>query len=83
MFVPIQDVIDEIRNLPVSEPAPPEREPIPEGVYYSTSVDNFCDIDKLGLGNDFWMKWISRRDEFPKSADEAKVRAVENKESKT
>jgi len=39
--------------------------PIPKRVYYKTDTDNFYTNTRHGMGNDFYLKWKSRYDEFP------------------
>lgn len=43
-----------------------EREPIPEGVYWSPWYPGFyLEINSSPMGNAFEREWISRKDEFP------------------
>jgi len=41
-------------------------EPVPQSIYYSKQHDNFYErFNKLGMGQEFYNKWIARRMEFP------------------
>ena len=43
------------------------QEPVPNGIYFSPLADNFYDMDKKhGQGNEFYMRWFARREEFPR-----------------
>lgn len=48
-----------------------QQEQIPSGIYYGTDTDNFYnDTTKEGQGQEFFQKWISRKDEFPQKKTE-------------
>ncbi len=54
------------RGKIVAAGAPAAVEPIPSGVYWNPLADNFYSIGAgQGQGNEFYMKWRARHEEFP------------------
>jgi hypothetical protein len=65
------------RGALASDPVPKPLVPVPPGIYYGETYNNFYHAaNQRGMGIEFWNKWKDRKDEFPQSHEAALVQLV-------